>query len=225
MAPSAHPQDPDPGNDPYGPLLGADRDRDPGYLASVRDGSVIGLQRRMALVLVVAPVLMLAITPLIVRGEESFDGAVEIFSLVLAGLAAVVAVVAPRTPGPMRPGLPPAKAAREALMQFRQALMVRYALAEGLILCGLALGVAGGSELIAVAGFALGYPILLWLVLPTGGRVEAVRRRLESGGARSHLWAALLAASPPPPGRSAYQVDDDGGRREGRRGAGGVAKG
>ncbi len=57
---------------------------------------------------------------------------------------------------------------------------------------------AGHSELVFVAGFAVGYPLLVWLALPTRGGVERMRRRLESQGAESHLWAVLLAAPPSP---------------------------
>ncbi|MEW2360110.1 hypothetical protein [Spirillospora sp. NPDC029432] len=190
------------------PLFGAGRERDPGFAASVRDGSVIGQLRRLVLVLVAAPVLILAITPLIVRGE-AHAGAVPWCCLALAAVAAAVAAAGPRTPPPMSPGRAPRAAAAESLGHFRQALMVRYALAEGVILLGLVLAIAFRSELVYLAGFVLGQPLLLWLTLPTGGRIESVRRRLESRGAESHLWAALLASAPRPD-RSAYTVPREG---------------
>ncbi|NEA27480.1 hypothetical protein G3I70_34030, partial [Actinomadura bangladeshensis] len=66
------------------------------------------------------------------------------------------------------------------------------------ILIGLPLAMVAHSEAVFVAGFAIGYPLLVWLALPTRGGVDRMRRRLESQGAESHLWAVLLAAPAPP---------------------------
>lgn len=173
------------------PVFGAGSGDDPGYLASLRSGTELGRMRTMMLVLLAAPVLILAITPLIVQGGEDAPPWIYL-PLVAAALAALV--VGPRAPQPMAPGSEPRHAARTALMMFRQAVLLRFALAEGVILLGLPLAMVGHSELVFVAGFAVGYPLLLWLALPTRGGVERIRRRLESGGAESHLWAVLLAA-------------------------------
>lgn len=100
-------------------------------------------------------------------------------------------------------------------MAFRQAVLVRFALAEGVILLGLPLAMVGHSELVFAAAFVLGYPLLVWLVLPTRGGVERMRRRLEERGAESHLWAVLLAA-PAPAGRR--RPRPGGGPRRGRLG-------
>jgi hypothetical protein len=182
------------------PLFGAGPGDDPGYLASLRGVTVLGRMRAMMLVLVGAPVLILALTPLIVgnRGGAAGDAPPWIYAPLL--LAAAVAVLAgPRAPLPMAPGAEPAAAARLALVQFRQAVLLRFALAEGVILLGLPLAMTAHAEAVFVAGFVLGYPLLLWLALPTRGGVERLRRRLESKGAESHLWAVLLAPPPPEP--------------------------
>ncbi|MFF5259578.1 hypothetical protein ACFY4C_11585 [Actinomadura viridis] len=173
---------------------GAGRGQDPGYLASLRSGTVLGRLRARMLVLVLAQPPILAISPLIVRAAEGrFGGAVPwlYVPLVLSALLAVAA--GPRTPRPMAAGLPPERAAELALLQFRQAVLVRYGLAQGVILLGLPLAMAGGSDTLYLTGFSLGYPLLLGLALPTAGTVERIRARLETGGAESHLWAALLA--------------------------------
>ncbi|MFI0353655.1 hypothetical protein [Actinomadura sp. 9N407] len=218
-----------PGHDPddgtsLEPRYGAGREQDPGYLASLRGGSVLGQLRRMWLVLVIAPVLILAISPLIVQGTgDLFGGAVPWFCLPLVAAAAAAAVIGPRTPRPMPPGSPPPKAAAAALMNFRQALLVRFALAEGVIVLGLALATTARSEAVFVAGFVLGYPLLLWLSLPTAGRIEGIRRRLEAQDAESHLWAALLATAQPPD-RSAYTSRPDGKAGAGDQDPDGVTK-
>lgn len=173
------------------PVFGAGPGDDPGYIASLRGRTELGRMRLMMLVLVAAPVLILAITPAIVRGGGETPPWIYL-PLVAAALAALLA--GPRAPRPMPMGSDPGTAARMALMMFRQAVLLRFALAEGVILLGLPLAMVGQSELVFVAGFAAGYPLLLWLALPTRGGVERIRRRLESKGAESHLWAVLLAA-------------------------------
>ncbi|MFC5749663.1 hypothetical protein [Actinomadura rugatobispora] len=194
MASPRFPQQPPEDDVPGGPLFGAGRDRAPGYLASLRSGTVLGQLRTLALVLVVAPLLILAISPLIVRGGDGGDGVLPLLLCVpLVAGALVTVAVGPRTPRPLPPGQDRERAAALALVQFRQAVLVRYALAEGVILLGLPLAIAAETVLVFLAGFVLGYPLLLWLALPTAGMVERIRRRLEARGAQSHLWAALLA--------------------------------
>ncbi|MER7548319.1 hypothetical protein ABTW95_35470 [Spirillospora sp. NPDC127506] len=181
------------------PVFGAGPGDDPGYLASLRTGTELGRLRAMMLVLLAAPVLILAIMPLIVR--DGRDGAPPWIYAPLAAAALVALAAGPRAPRPVAPGAAPAEpaaAARTALMMFRQAVLLRFALAEGVILLGLPLAMIGHSELVFVAGFVAGYPLLVWLALPTRGGVERMRRRLESRGAETHLWAALLAAPPSP---------------------------
>ncbi|MEV5831603.1 hypothetical protein AB0L25_39180 [Spirillospora sp. NPDC052242] len=184
------------------PVYGAGPDDDPGYLASLRGGTVLGRLRAGMLVLVAAPVLILAIMPLIVRGDAGLagDGGPWPY-LVLAVLAVPAALVGPRTPRPMPPGGTRGDAAVRALLLFRQAVLLRLALALGVILAGLPLAMVGHGELIFLAGFAAGYPLLVGLALPTRGGVERLRRRLERHGAESHLWAVLLAPQPGPDDR------------------------
>ncbi|MBB6395177.1 hypothetical protein BKA00_002091 [Actinomadura coerulea] len=173
------------------PVFGAGPGDDPGYLASLRGGTELGRTRLMMLALLAAPVLILAIMPLIVEDGRG-DGPAWVY-LPLAAAALPALLAGPRVPRPMVPGAEPAAAARTALMMFRQAVLLRFALAEGVILLGLPLAMVAHSELVFVAGFVLGYPLLVWLALPTRSGVERIRRRLESGDAESHLWAVLLA--------------------------------
>ncbi|MEV3926323.1 hypothetical protein [Actinomadura coerulea] len=178
------------------PVFGAGPGDDPGYLASLRGGTELGRTRMMMLALLAAPVLILAIMPLIVEDGRA-DGPAWIY-LPLAAAALPALLAGPRVPRPMVPGAEPAAAARTALMMFRQAVLLRFALAEGVILLGLPLAMVAHSELVFVAGFVLGYPLLVWLALPTRSGVERIRRRLESGDAESHLWAVLLAGPASP---------------------------
>lgn len=194
------PKTPDGDGSDVAPVFGAGPGDDPGYLPSLRGGTELGRLRAMMLVLLAAPVLILAIVPAIVQGEGATPPWIY---LPLAAVALVALVAGPRAPRPMEPGTDPRAAARTAAIMFRQAVLVRFALAEGVILTGLPLAMVGRSELVFVAGFAVGYPLLIWLALPTRGGVERLRRRLEARGAESHLWAVLLAApastgGPPP---------------------------
>ncbi|MFI0446165.1 hypothetical protein [Actinomadura sp. 6N118] len=179
------------------PVFGASRADDPGFAASMRSGTLLGRLRTMMLVLMVAPVLIAAITPLIVQdGKGRLGDAPWWFYLPLAAGALVAVLAGPRAPRPMGAGQAPAQAVETALLQFRQALLLRFALAEAVILLGLPLAMIGHSEMVFVAGFVLGYPLLIRLALPTTGTVDRIRRRLEAGGAESHLWAGLLARVP-----------------------------
>ncbi|MFG2001320.1 hypothetical protein ACGFNU_19445 [Spirillospora sp. NPDC048911] len=202
MAPPQFPmyspqQFPDDGGQIVEPVFGASRADDPGFVASTRSGTLLGRLRTTMLVLMVAPVLIAAITPLIVQdGKGRLGDAPWWFYLPLAAGALLAALAGPRAPRPMEAGLEPAQAVETALLQFRQALLLRFALAEGVILLGLPLAMVGHSELVFVAGFVLGYPLLIWLALPTTGTVDRIRGRLESAGAESHLWAGLLARVP-----------------------------
>ncbi|MEO3824507.1 hypothetical protein [Actinomadura sp. B10D3] len=177
------------------PVFGAGPSDDPGYLASLRSETVLGRMRLMMLALLAAPVLILALTPLIVE-DGSEDVSPWLFLPPVAAALSVL-VAGPRVPRPIPPDAGPEAAPPAVLMAFRQAVLVRFALAEGVILLGLPLAMVGHSELVFAAAFVLGYPLLVWLVLPTRGGVERMRRRLEERGAESHLWAVLLAAPAP----------------------------
>ncbi|MFC4909428.1 hypothetical protein [Actinomadura gamaensis] len=186
-----------PDDGPSGPsdLYEASAADDPGYLASVRSSStVLGQLRTTVAALVAAPVLILAISPLIVpAGQGRLDGLGPLLCLPVLALGAAALVFGPRAPRPLPPGGTGEAAVRRAGLLFRQAIMFRYALSEATILVGLPLAMVGRSVWIFVFAFAVGYPILVWLTVPTTARIEAVRRRLESGGAPSFLWTALLA--------------------------------
>lgn len=189
------------GGPPLEPVPGAARADDPGYLASLRTGTQLGQLRMVMVALLVAPALILAIVPVIVREGHSRLGDLSAWIYLPPLLAALATVlIGPRAPRPMPPG-EPAQAAGTALVLFRQAILLRFALSEGVILLGLPLSVIARSEMPFVAAFVLGYPLLVWLALPTTGTVERIRARLEAGGADSQLWAALLARAPRP-GRS-----------------------
>ena len=195
------PETPEDDGQRFASALGAGAGDDPGYLASLRSpryrSTELGRLRFLMLVLAVAPVLILAITPVIVPVGAD-DPAPWLFAPLVA-IALTALLVGPRTPRPMAPEDVPAVAARTALGLVRTALMVRFALAEAVILVGLPLAIVGQSPLVFAAGFVVGYPLLLWLALPTRGGVERLRRTLEARGAESHLWAVLLAPQSPPP--------------------------
>ncbi|MEU5880795.1 hypothetical protein [Spirillospora sp. NPDC047279] len=193
-SPGSHPGE---GGPAVEPVYGAGRADDPGFAASLRTPTVLGRLRVMMLVLLVAPVLIGLIAPLIVRdGQGRLGDAPWWFYAPVVLVALLAALAGPRLPRPMSPGQDREQAVHTAMLAFRQAILQRFALAEGVILLSLPLAMIGHSELLFVAGFVLGYPLLIWLALPTGGTVERIRRRLESAGAESHLWAGLLAAPP-----------------------------
>ncbi|WP_243773421.1 hypothetical protein [Actinomadura barringtoniae] len=182
-------------------VFGAGRGDDPGFRASITSGTVLGRMRTMMLVLLTAPVLIAAITPLIVRDGQGRLGAAPWWCYLPVAAGALLAVlVGPRVPRPMAPGQEPAQAVQSAMVAFRQAVLQRFALAEAVILIGLPLAMVAHSETVFAVAFVLGYPLLFWLVLPTTGTIERIRLRLEAAGAESHLWAGLLA---PAPARSA----------------------
>jgi hypothetical protein len=189
------------------PVFGAGPSDDPGYLASLRGRTVLGRMRLVMLVLLAAPLLISALTPLIVQDGE--EGAAPWLYLPPVAAALLALLAGPRAPRPIPPGGGPEAEPAAVLMAFRQAVLLRFALAEGVILLGLPLAMIAHSELVFAVAFVLGYPLLVWLALPTRGGVERMRRRLEEQGAESHLWAVLLAA-PADPGVDAPPGEDGG---------------
>jgi hypothetical protein len=179
------------------PVFGAGPAADPGYLTTLRARTYLGRLRLMMLALAAAPVLILVIVPFMVREGHSRLGDVPWWVYLPPAAAALVAVlVAPRGPRPLPPGGDPLQTAGAALTLFRQAVLLRFALSEAVILVGIPPALIARSELPFLVAFVLGYPLLLRLALPTRGLVERIRRRLEAAGAESHLWAALLSPSP-----------------------------
>jgi hypothetical protein len=182
------------------PRFGAGPEADPGFVASLREQppTMLGRLRVMMLTLAAAPVLIFALIPFLVRGGQGLFGALPywIFAPLAAAFAGAL-LGGLRVPRPLTPGGDAARAAEAAAVLFRQAMLLRFALSEAVILLGLALAVLTHSQWTYAAGFVLGYPLLIVWALPTRGMVERVRRRLEGAGAESHLWAALLAAAPP----------------------------
>ncbi|MCW2889977.1 MAG: hypothetical protein QOE54_7144 [Streptosporangiaceae bacterium] len=187
------------------PLLGVGPEADQGYLASLRSGprTMLRQLRATMLTLVIAPLAISAIVPFVVRDGKSRFGDLPgwvFLPLVLAFLVAlVVGLRAPRAL-PLAPDreADPRRTAELAAVVFRQALFLRFALSDAVILLGLALAVIGHSEMPFAVGFVLGYPLLIALALPTKGTVERMRRRMEAAGTESHLWAVLLAPLPAP---------------------------
>jgi len=183
------------GGSPVEPLFGSGPDSDPGYLATLQGPpTTLGMLRRTMAVLTAAPVVILALVPFIVHGGRGMFGPLTYWAFIPLAAGFVVAVVAgTRVPRPLTPGRSPAQSAAEAAMAFRQAVLLRYALSDGLVLVGLVLAIVTHGKWAFAAGFVLGFPLLVVLAVPTRGMVERMRRRLERDGAESHLWAVLLA--------------------------------
>jgi hypothetical protein len=180
---------PRPPDAPYG------RSDDPGLLASLGTGTPLGRLRRVMLVLMVAPVLVLALAPLVVREGGSRLGDLPLWTFLPPLALALVALAAgPRVPRPLRPGPDPDWTGQAALAAFHQAILLRFALGEAAVILGLPLAVVAHSEMPFLVSFAAGYPLLVWLALPTTGTVERIRLRIEAAGADSRLWESLLGA-------------------------------
>jgi hypothetical protein len=187
------------------PLFGSGPEADQGYLGSLRPGPQTMLRQLRAtmLTLVIAPLVIAAIVPFVVRdGKSRFGDLPEwvFLPLVLAfGVALVVGLRVPRAlPRAPDREQDPRRTAELAALVFRQALFLRFALSDAVILLGLPLAVISHSEMPFAVGFVLGYPLLIALALPTKGTVERMRRRLEAAGTESHLWAVLLAPANAP---------------------------
>ncbi|SEG66373.1 hypothetical protein SAMN04489712_108187 [Thermomonospora echinospora] len=181
---------------------GPGRSDDPGLWASLSTGTLLGQLRRVMLMLMAAPVLILAIAPMIVREGGSRLGDLPSWVFLPPLAAALVALAAgPRVPRPLDPGPDPEWTGRAAVAAFRQAILLRFALGEAAVMLGLPLAIVARSEMPFLVSFAIGYPLLVWLALPTTGTVERIRLRIEAAGADSRLWESLLAPAGPGPGR------------------------
>ncbi|MEO5876239.1 MAG: hypothetical protein ABIS86_24395 [Streptosporangiaceae bacterium] len=176
------------------PRLGAGPESDPGYLGSLGSGTMLAQLRATFLALAAVPLVVVGLAPYIIRIETGHLAlSPKWATLAVLVLAAAAAVLAPRVPGRLRTGLAPNEAAAASSVSFRSAVLLRFTLAEGVILGGLPLSMACDSLTPMLLAFVLGYPLLIALALPTRSTIERMRRRMESGGASSELWAALLA--------------------------------
>jgi hypothetical protein len=175
-------------------MLGAGPEGDPGYLGSLGTGTMLAQLRMTFLALAAVPLVVVALSPAIIKIETGHLALSPLSAVLAVVVLAVLAVcLAPRVPGSLRSGLDPTQAAAASSVSFRSAVLLRFALAEAVILGGLPLSMASDSLTPMLLAFALGYPLLIVLALPTRATIERMRRRMEAGGAESELWAALLA--------------------------------
>jgi predicted MFS family arabinose efflux permease len=175
-------------------MLGAGPEGDPGYLGSLGTGTMLAQLRVTFLALAAMPLVVIGLAPAIIKIETGrLTLSPPWATLAVAVLAVLAFWLAPRVPGRLRAGLDPSEAAAASSVSFRSAVLLRFAIAEGVILGGLPLSMASDSLTPVMVAFALGYPLLIVLALPTRATIERMRRRMESGGAQSELWAALLA--------------------------------
>jgi hypothetical protein len=173
---------------------------DPGYLASLGSGSMLGQLRVTFLALLLMPVLIAGVSPLIVRIEtQHLDTSPWWAEAAIAVLAVAVLLVARRLPPALSPDLPPDRVPTAASNSFRATMFLRFALTEAVVLAGLPLSMASDSLAPMAVAFVLGFPLMLLLATPTRGTVEAIRVRLERNGLETGLWATLLAPFPSRP--------------------------
>lgn len=169
---------------------------DPGYLASLRTPSTLGTLRRSLLMLSLVPVVVLALSPFIVRIETHTLDTPPLWSAAaVPALALAVLWLVARLPLPLQPGYPD-RTAQRVWEAFRGALFLRFALTEGVVLAGLPLAMAADSFVPMALAFVLGYPLVLAFAVPTRGTIERIGRRLGPD-ADGHLWTALLAPYEP----------------------------
>jgi hypothetical protein len=177
---------------PVDPPPGAGPEGDPGYLASLRTGTLLAQLRKAFLGLLAVPVGVLALSPYIMRVETHTVDARPLLSCAVVPLAAAgVLLLVRRLPSALpRGGGGPRLSASES---FRAGLFLRFALTEGVVLLGLPLSMASDSFLPMALSFCLGYPLVVALALPTRGTIERMRARMEADGVSSDLWGSLLA--------------------------------
>ncbi|MCD0450147.1 hypothetical protein LO762_13225 [Actinocorallia sp. API 0066] len=170
---------------------------DPGYLASLRTPSMLGRLRRSFLLLSAVPVVVLALSPFIIRIETHTLDTPPLWSAAAVPVLALVALwLAARLPLPLPPTHDPRRAAQRVSEAFRGALFLRFALTEGVVLAGLPLAMAADSFAPMALAFVCGYPLVVTLALPTRGTIERIRTRLGPDAA-AYLWPALLAPYEP----------------------------
>lgn len=167
---------------------------DPGYLASIASPTPLGRLRLVMATLALAPVVLLGLAP-VLAGRSSAPLLLVALPPLLAVTAAALTPVMLRPAVPALPRqLPRAEAAATAAGLLRQTSFLRLALAEAPLLAGFALSAVAGGPAPYYAAFVVGWPLLLVSCLPTRGRVEALRTRLEADGAATGVWDLLLAA-------------------------------
>jgi hypothetical protein len=178
-----------PGAPGAGPGAGAEVD--PGFRASLSHRTPLGTLRMLALSLAAAPLLIGVIVAIIVVPAESVLPPLLPYA-VIAGSGLVSVAIGRMVPRPLDPMAESDQTGRAAVAAFRQAMMIRFASAEATVLVGLPMCFLVGSPLPYAASLAIGFPLLVWLVVPTRAMIENVRRRLEERGAVSNLWTGLV---------------------------------
>ncbi|HSF26458.1 MAG TPA: hypothetical protein VLC50_02970 [Actinomycetes bacterium] len=168
---------------------------DPGYLRSITSKTVLGQFRLIMVAILLVPIAVIGLVPLVAG-----VGASPVLYVVLPPLLAISGFVMARMlvlrsapPLPVR--LPHGEDhGATAVAALRQATYLPLALTEAPLLIGFMLSVVAGSTLPYLAGFVVGWPLMVVASLPTHTRIERIRASLESQGATSHLWDVLLSA-------------------------------
>jgi len=107
-------------------------------------------------------------------------------------LAETVGYAAP----PIEPGTHRAKAANQALQQYRSRWFVRAVSTEFVMLIGLLLSFMLATPWPYIVAFVLGWPIMIYEVWPARRVVDKLNQRLEIYGALSYLDDALHGRLP-----------------------------
>ena len=148
------------------------------------------------LALAAMPLVVVGLSPAIIKIETGHLSLSPLSAtLAVAVLAVLALLLAPRVPGRLRAGLDPSQAAAASSVSFRSAVLLRFALAEGVILGGLPLSMASDSLTPILLAFVLGYPLLIVLALPTRATIE----RIAAGWSRGRPVGVVGGAPGPLP--------------------------
>ncbi|MGH3343293.1 MAG: hypothetical protein ACRDPK_10505 [Carbonactinosporaceae bacterium] len=168
---------------------------DPGYTESLSTGTPLAAIRRLGFLAVAAPVLVFLLLPLVVH-----DGQTPTWTMVLPVLAGAAPPFWLHLVGfgvqPLEPDVSERAAAERSLAALRGTMGERLAITALPLAVGLVLTFIGSSLLPYALGFLVGWPQML-RATPTTQVIERLRAHLESQGASSRLWEALLAKAMP----------------------------